>query len=225
MGVISEEQLEQALTVQKESAEPLGTVLVACGCASRLAIQDALARQSGFSFEPEHGYGTGLRTKLVEGERRPEPPTASQIASLHLAPNLDLQPEPRAPAPAQRPDHPARRGAEFERLCAELRGREQRLEQLERALETALRERAELEARFREHERRLDELESELDAARTDPTGPATPKISPPRPRTSAPTTSQPWSNEQRTTWSIDERSSGREKNSSSPTPTRVQAQ
>ena len=73
MGVISEEQLEQALEAQKESGEPLGKVLVACGHASRLAIQDALARQSGFAFEPEHGYGTGLRTKLVAVERRPEP--------------------------------------------------------------------------------------------------------------------------------------------------------
>ena len=64
---------EQALEAQKESGEPLGKVLVACGHASRLAIQDALARQSGFAFEPEHGYGTGLRTKLVAVERRPEP--------------------------------------------------------------------------------------------------------------------------------------------------------
>ena len=167
MGVISEEQLGQALTVQKESGEPLGQVLVGCGYASRLAIQDALARQSGFSFEPERGYGTGLRTKLVEGERRHEPPASSDLASLHLAPNLDL-PESRAPVPAERPDHLAGRGAEFERLRAELREREQRLEQLARALEAALHERAELEARLRERERRLDEHESELDTARAD---------------------------------------------------------
>jgi hypothetical protein len=93
MGVISEEQLEQALTVQKESAEPLGTVLVACGCASRLAIQDALARQSGFSFEPEHGHGTGLRTKLVEG---------AQTRAADREPNCLTAPgaEPRPPTGA-----------------------------------------------------------------------------------------------------------------------------
>ena len=51
---------------------------------------------------------------------------------------------------------------------AELREREQRLEQLARALEAALHERAELEARLRERERRLDEHESELDTARAD---------------------------------------------------------
>ena len=65
MGVISEEQLEQALEVQEESGGRLGDILIARGYTSRLAIQDALAQQSGLWLEPEEGYGTGLRRGCI----------------------------------------------------------------------------------------------------------------------------------------------------------------
>ena len=76
MGVISEEQLEQALEVQEESGGRLGDILIARGYTSRLAIQDALAQQSGLWLEPEEGYGTGLRAQLIKREDRHVPQTA-----------------------------------------------------------------------------------------------------------------------------------------------------
>src|SRR5436309_3927152 len=76
MGVISEEQLEQALKVQEESGDRLGDILIACGYTSRLAIQDALAQQSGLWLKPEEGYGTGLRAQLIRREERVVPQPA-----------------------------------------------------------------------------------------------------------------------------------------------------
>src|SRR5262249_20647629 len=76
MGVISEEQLEQALKVQEESGERLGDILIARGYTSRLAIQDALAQQSGLWLEPGEGYGTGPRAQLIRREERAAPQAA-----------------------------------------------------------------------------------------------------------------------------------------------------
>src|SRR5919204_2361252 len=70
MGVISEEQLEEALKIQEESGDRLGDILIARGYTSRLAIQDALAQQSGLWLQPEEGYGTGLRAQLIRREER-----------------------------------------------------------------------------------------------------------------------------------------------------------
>src|SRR3954454_9833441 len=81
MGVITPEQLEEALAIQARSGERLGEILVANGYTSRLAIHDALAEQSDLFLEPESGYGTGLREKLVsrEGRGKPAPVEAAAL--------------------------------------------------------------------------------------------------------------------------------------------------
>jgi hypothetical protein len=167
MGLITEEQLEQALAAQEESGARLGEVLIARGYTSRLAIQDALAQQSGFLLEPESGYGTGLRAKLIEGEVRPEwqvaeaqaPPgegeTVSRVRELLEPSVVYLRPELRLGEREQA-------GQELERLRVELARREQQLGELERALEAAGRGRVEAEGRLRERELRLGELERAL---------------------------------------------------------------
>src|SRR5436190_24245693 len=80
MGVISQEQLEEALAVQARSGERLGEILIELGHTSRLAIHDALAEQSDLFLEPESGYGTGLREKLVSREGRGKPAPAEHAA-------------------------------------------------------------------------------------------------------------------------------------------------
>jgi hypothetical protein len=69
-GVISEAELETALAEQSAIGKPLGEILIAHGFSSRPAIQDALAEQAGVMFEPERGFGTGLRGLLARKHRQ-----------------------------------------------------------------------------------------------------------------------------------------------------------
>jgi hypothetical protein len=69
-GVISEAELERALADQAANEKPLGEILIAHGFSSRPAIQDALAEQAGVMFEPERGFGTGLRGLLARKHRQ-----------------------------------------------------------------------------------------------------------------------------------------------------------
>lgn len=69
-GVISEAELETALADQAANEKPLGEILIAHGFSSRPAIQDALAEQAGVMFEPERGFGTGLRGLLARKHRQ-----------------------------------------------------------------------------------------------------------------------------------------------------------
>lgn len=73
MGLISEEQLVQALEVQQRTGERLGEVAIGLGFATRLAIQDALAKQSGVLLKPDAGFGGGLRGELIRRESRRGP--------------------------------------------------------------------------------------------------------------------------------------------------------
>jgi hypothetical protein len=125
-GVISQAELESALAEQSASGRRLGEILIARGYSSRPAIQDALAEQSGVMFEPERGFGTGLRGLLARKhhQRRseskgkgPRPQLAvvtalpqAKVAAVGAAP-----PEPRSPSvnllrrtePVARPPEPA----------------------------------------------------------------------------------------------------------------------
>jgi DNA repair exonuclease SbcCD ATPase subunit len=154
MGVISHEQLEQALAVHGETGQLLGEVLVSRGFASRLAIQDALAKQAGYLLEPESGYGTGLRMKLVEGEGRSAPPAPSATAAEEAWEDV-VQTELRLAEPPGEPEDVAAH-------ASELQEREHQVEQLARDLEASLRTRLELEARVEEREQRLEELAKQL---------------------------------------------------------------
>jgi hypothetical protein len=82
-GVISEAELETALAEQAAIGKPLGEILIAQGFSSRPAIQDALAEQAGVMFEPERGFGTGLRGLLARKHRQRkhgEEPARPQLA-------------------------------------------------------------------------------------------------------------------------------------------------
>lgn len=104
-SVISATELEAALLEQAETGERLGEILIARGYSSRPAIQDSLAEQSGVMFEPERGFGTGLRGLLAkkhEDTRRAAQnggPARGRLAAVmhvhrHLEPVAAPEPEP-----------------------------------------------------------------------------------------------------------------------------------
>jgi hypothetical protein len=97
-GVISEAELETALADQAAIGKPLGEILIAHGFSSRPAIQDALAEQAGVMFEPERGFGTGLRGLLARKHRQRkhgEEPARPQLAVV--PPLADAEAEVEAP--------------------------------------------------------------------------------------------------------------------------------
>ena len=105
-GVISEAELETALADQAASGKPLGEILIAHGFSSRPAIQDALAEQCGVMFEPESGFGTGLRGLLARRHRQRkegEEPTRPQLAVVPPLVEAELAPAPRRVAAAAAP--------------------------------------------------------------------------------------------------------------------------
>lgn len=59
-GLLTEEQLEHALTVQESTGRPLGEVIVTLGYASPGAVANALAEQYGGTLRTEYGVSAGL---------------------------------------------------------------------------------------------------------------------------------------------------------------------
>jgi hypothetical protein len=69
LGVVSAQEVEEALEEQERSGERLGEILIRLGYASRIAIMDALAEQAGLLLEPERGFGSGLRDEIERRHR------------------------------------------------------------------------------------------------------------------------------------------------------------
>ena len=59
-GLLTEEQLERALSVQESTGRPLGEVIVKLGYASPGAVANALAEQYGGTLKTEYGVSAGL---------------------------------------------------------------------------------------------------------------------------------------------------------------------
>lgn len=129
-GVISEAELETALADQEASGRPLGEILIAHGFSSRPAIQDALAEQCGVMFEPERGFGTGLRGLLarrhrqrkdgvdVEDSARPQLAVVPPLAELEDEAELGLVAAAAALAEARAPSVNLLRSVELPQLVA-----------------------------------------------------------------------------------------------------------
>jgi hypothetical protein len=96
-GLISEDDLIEALSAQEHSGRRLGEILVARGLVSGPAVANALAEQHGSFFKSEHGFGTGLRSSI---ERDSEPP--GEAPEPKKPPLSDLQ---GAMQPEDRPAH------------------------------------------------------------------------------------------------------------------------
>ncbi|MGH2935433.1 MAG: hypothetical protein ACRDL2_13100 [Gaiellaceae bacterium] len=82
-GLLSEEQLKDALAEQAAVAQPLGAILVQRGFVRPAMIAQALATQHGGILKSEYGYATGFDVRLAEeAEVKPEPPVSPARSGL-----------------------------------------------------------------------------------------------------------------------------------------------
>jgi hypothetical protein len=78
-GLITREQLEQALADQSETKRPLGEILIRLGFLSPAMVAQALATQQGRMIKSEYGFATGFDAKF-SGARATEPETPPALA-------------------------------------------------------------------------------------------------------------------------------------------------
>ena len=152
-GLLTGDELEQALALQLETGQRLGETIVRCGFVSGPELASALAAQYGIELTTEKGFGTGLRSEIQrrhESDRRrivqlvPDPP-----ADAH-----ETVEEPEAAEPEPNGDD-ASLLAQLEEQWAKLAAAEATLAEREREL-------AELTERHGRDVRQLEELNERL---------------------------------------------------------------
>lgn len=138
-GLLSGDELEQALAKQQETAQRLGETIVKLGFVSGPELASALAAQYGIELTTEKGFGTGLRSEIQrrhESDRKrivqlvPDPPADTSAAEIEL--DAD---EPK-PDPGEAPLL-----AQLEEQWAKLAAAEESLAECERELEELARRR------------------------------------------------------------------------------------
>ena len=67
-GILTSDQLTQALAEQDRTGQPLGEILVELGFASPGAVANSLAEQHGGLLKTEYGVSAGLRTVSDAGD-------------------------------------------------------------------------------------------------------------------------------------------------------------
>jgi len=145
-GLLTAEELEDALAVQQTTGKRLGQILVERGHVSGPALTDALAEQYGIELHTEEGFGTGLRAEIERRHTTRRPPVAAEQAVADLPPEASVEPEPE---PIEENGH-----------------NDVALAELEPQLEEHWARLAEAEANLAAREARITELEAELAAAR-----------------------------------------------------------
>jgi hypothetical protein len=98
-GLLTGEELEQALAEQQTSGKRLGETIVALGFVSGPQLAAALASQYGIELTTEKGFGTGLRSEIQrrhETDRRnivqlvPDPPARLEAVEAEPEAESDL---------------------------------------------------------------------------------------------------------------------------------------
>ena len=149
-GLLSEEQLEQALAEQAAMGGRLGDKLVELRYVTRHALARLLAEQTGVEFDVDSGFGTGL---LAELQRRkgglPTPDDFSEPPAEPWKPTIvaaSAEPEPRrhthVQSQAEARAHAMSTFAALEDMWARLAAAESRITELERELRTLPHDRA-----------------------------------------------------------------------------------
>jgi hypothetical protein len=146
-GLLTAEELEEALAAQQTTGKRLGQILVDRGHVSGPALTNALAEQYGIELKTEEGFGTGLRAEIERRHSGRRPPVAPGGA-----------PDGAPPAPVETETNGAIEEV-FEHLAGDLP-----LAQLEPQLEEQWARLVAAEANVAAREARIAELEAELGA-------------------------------------------------------------
>jgi DNA repair exonuclease SbcCD ATPase subunit len=75
-GLLTAEELEDALAAQQTTGKRLGQILVDRGHVSGPALTNALAEQYGIELKTEEGFGTGLRAEIERRHTGRRPPAS-----------------------------------------------------------------------------------------------------------------------------------------------------
>lgn len=158
-GLITPEQLEQALAEQKTSGEPLGAIVVARGFAAPATVAQALATQHGGLLKTEYGFATGFSSGGAPQAAGAlgEPPVSSPRLGRAGAVVAIAEAKPKAdPVVADR-----------EAVREELTMASAETEKLSEANDRLVAARAELEQRLAQESQRAASLENELATLRS----------------------------------------------------------
>ena len=157
-GLLTGDELEQALAKQQETSQRLGETIVELGFVSGPELANALAAQYGIELTIETGFGTGLRSQI---QRRHE---SDRQRIVRLVTDSDTSApvmEPDAGEPEPDPGE-APLLAQLEEQWAKLAAAEESLAERERELEQLARSHGRDVQRLEEVNQRLREQAEEL---------------------------------------------------------------
>jgi hypothetical protein len=169
-GLISREELDEALAEQRESGERLGEILVRHGLVSGPELTIALAKQLGTDVTREESFGSGLWTAIKGRHPRTKEREAGPAAEQNTGPAPSsapragpAPPRPEAAHSAEDPDSGGRLRDQIESLRARLVASEQEREEAVRAQAETERQLVERRAEVEELKTRLSTAEIHLD--------------------------------------------------------------
>jgi chromosome segregation ATPase len=168
-GLITQEQLEDALAQQKTSGEPLGAIVVARGFAAPATIAQALATQHGGLLKTEYGFATGFGAGLSSPGAVGAPPVSSPRIGRNGAPVV-VEPDTAIVVEAPPAPDPV---SDRDAVREELTMASAETERLAEANERLVAARAELEQRLAKESQRATSLEHELAELRAGGGGPS----------------------------------------------------
>jgi DNA repair exonuclease SbcCD ATPase subunit len=92
-GLLTAEELEDALAAQQTSGKRLGQILIDRGHVSGPALTNALAEQYGIELKTEEGFGTGLRAEIERRHTTRRPAVAPEEAAVDVPPEAPEETE------------------------------------------------------------------------------------------------------------------------------------
>jgi hypothetical protein len=186
-GLLSDDQLENALQDQAQTGRRLGEILVELGFISHRALSLTLAEQYGVDLPSETGFGTGLLAAIdlrqdSKSDQKALPQVSATVAALTLVSDPATPDAHEGPSDELPPTNHVR-FANLEEQWAKLAAAEERLAEAEREIadlaRTSERRRGQVERlieRLRRREIHIAELSKALETESTRMAGSAPPQ-------------------------------------------------